>query len=50
MIGLPIFLMVFGMMFALISGLRSEPAMALAPEWATAERTAVEPAPAGGSD
>ena len=52
-IGLPIFLMVFGMMFALIAGLRSEPAAALAPEWATAtppESTAVEPTPAGGSD
>lgn len=35
-IGLPIFLMVFGMMFALIAGLRSEDAAALAPEWATA--------------
>jgi choline/carnitine/betaine transport len=52
-IGLPIFLMVFGMMFALVSGLRSEPAAALAPEWATATppgSTAVEPTPAGGSD
>lgn len=52
-IGLPIFLMVFGMMFALLSGLRSEPAAALAPEWATATPSgspAVEATPAGGSD
>jgi len=34
-IGLPIFVMVFAMMFALISGLRQEGAVAVAPEWAT---------------
>jgi choline/carnitine/betaine transport len=34
-IGLPIFLMVFGMMFALIAGLRQEGADAVAPDWAT---------------